>query len=152
MRQRSVVQVARDSSPNPIREITRRASPVSSCSSSRRADRAKTTEYSGTPPPSSSAQHAFLYALKRLSRLGSALLDYGLPREAVFSKAQTTEALAQAKRLVEVAGDPFPVGFRAREVIASCSSWRRSRSCTPRVERAAVNAPVMPQGRASAEK
>jgi len=92
MRQRSVVQVARDSSPNPIREITRRASPVSSCSSSRRADRAKTTEYSATPPPSSSAQHAFLYALKRLSRLGSALLDYGA----------VVEVLPQAALLLEI--------------------------------------------------
>ncbi len=56
--------------------MIRRAIPASIRSSSRRADRAKTTEYSGTPA-SPATEHAFLYAIERFSRLRYTLLCQG---------------------------------------------------------------------------
>lgn len=74
-----------------IREMTRRAIRTSSCSSSRRVDRAKTTEYSGTPP-ALPTQNSFLYTLQGFSRLG---------RPGV-SQGTVVEVLPQATLLLEV--------------------------------------------------
>ena len=71
--------------------MTRRAIRTSSCSSSRRADRAKTTEYSGTPP-ALPTQNSFLYTLQGFSRLG---------RPGV-SQGTVVEVLPQATLLLEV--------------------------------------------------
>jgi hypothetical protein len=52
-----------------MREMIRRAIKASSYSSSRRADHAKTTEYSATPTSLSQAQDPLLYARQRFSWL-----------------------------------------------------------------------------------
>src|SRR5712691_7708017 len=60
-----------------MRTMIRRAIPASNPSRSRRADRAKTTEYSTTPTLRPAPRHALLHSLQRFSRLGGTLLGEG---------------------------------------------------------------------------